>query len=64
MLLNLRVADGQFRPKLNLVVVVIDWFAVERTENEFLLVVAMVNTNPHPLADSGGGVRKLDFAAI
>lgn len=45
---NLGISDSEFRAELDLPAVVVDWLIVPRAEHEFLLVIAMVDTHPHP----------------
>ena len=61
---DLSVPDRQLRPKPHLPGVVVQRLVVQRAEDQPLLVVTVINSHPHPLADSSGLVGELDFHMV
>ncbi len=61
---DLAVIDGQFRSPTDPVVVVIEGLIVERSEDQFLVLVTTLDTNPHVLTDTSGFVWKFDLYVV
>src|SRR5690242_20539074 len=58
---NLGVGDGEFRPDLELSVVVVDGFVVEYSEHQLLRIVTASDADPHPLARHSTFAGKFDL---
>lgn len=64
MLPDFVVAHGKLRPESDRALVVVKWFVVQRAEDQLLIVVAVIDADPHPLPDPGGIIRELDLYKI